>query len=246
MKRLLLAFMLILPLIGSAKIPDEEDIRRKIFDPTSKFYYINLMMRYNNLERLNDDEYHYLYYGFAFQENYKPTASNPSADELYASLAGLNTENPDQRQLEEIVIFCNRALEQDPFSPTILNLLVYAYGTMGDKEKEKAYFYHLNGVMETIKTSGDGRSEKYPMHILMFSHAIDVVNSMGLQSRRPQIISRSVEMVPLVTPHEVPDGKKIRGYYFDYSRIYRNKPEGATFKRERTWQFNNLGVKEYK
>ena len=79
MKRLLLAFMLILPLIGSAKIPDEEDIRRKIFDPTSKFYYINLMMRYNNLERLNDDEYHYLYYGFAFQENYKPTASNPSA-----------------------------------------------------------------------------------------------------------------------------------------------------------------------
>ena len=246
MKRLLLAFMLILPLIGSAKIPDEEDIRRKIFDPTSKFYYINLMMRYNNLERLNDDEYHYLYYGFAFQENYKPTASNPSADELYASLAGLNTENPDQRQLEEIVIFCNRALEQDPFSPTILNLLVYAYGTMGDKEKEKAYFYHLNGVMETIKTSGDGRSEKYPMHILMFSHAIDVVNSMGLQSRRPQIISRTVEMVPLVTPHEVPDGKKIRGYYFDYSRIYRNKPEGTTFKRERTWQFNNLGVKEYK
>ena len=109
MKRLLWAFMLILPLIGSAKIPDEEDIRRKIFDPTSKFYYINLMMRYNNLERLNDDEYHYLYYGFAFQENYKPTASNPSADELYASLAGLNTENPDQRQLEEIVIFCNRA-----------------------------------------------------------------------------------------------------------------------------------------
>ena len=246
MKRLLLAFMLILPLIGSAKIPDEEDIRRKIFDPTSKFYYINLMMRYNNLERLNDDEYHYLYYGYAFQEGYKPTASNPSADELYASLAGLNTENPDQRQLEDIVIFCNRALEQDPFSPTILNLLVYAYGTMGDKEKEKAYFYHLNGVMETIKTSGDGRSEKYPMHILMFSHAIDVVNSMGLQSRRPQIISRTVEMVPLVTPHEVPDGKKIRGYYFDYSRIYLNKPDGATFKRERTWQFNNLGVREYK
>ena len=245
MKRLLLAFMLILPLVGSAKIPDEEDIRRKIFDPTSKFYYINLMMRYNSLERLNEEEYHYLYYGFAFQENYKPTASNPSADELYASLAGFNTENPDQRQLEDIVIFCNRALEQDPFSPTILNLLVYAYGTMGDKEKEKAYFYHLNGVMETIKTSGDGRSEKYPMHILMFSHAIDVVNSMGLQSRRPQIISRTVEMVPLVTPHEVPDGKKIRGYYFDYSRIYRRKPDGVKLEKKRTWQFNNLGVKQY-
>ena len=246
MKRLLLAFMLILPLIGSAKIPDEEDIRRKIFDPTSKFYYINLMMRYNNLERLSDEEYHYLYYGFAYQERYKPTASNPSADELYARIPGLDTENPDQQQIEQIITYCNRALEQDPFNPTMLNLLVFAYGAMGDKEKEKAYFYHMQGIMETIKTSGDGRSEKYPMHILMFSHAIDVVNSMGLESRRPQIVSRTVEVVPLVVPHEVPDGKKIKGYYFDYSRIYRNKPEGATFKRERTWQFNNLGVQEYK
>lgn len=246
MKRLLLAFLLIMPLVGWAKIPDEEDIKRKIFDPKSQYYYINLMMRYNNLERLSDEDYHYLYYGYAYQAEYKPTASNPSADELYANLTGLNTEDPDQRQLEEIIIYCNRALEQDPFNPTMLNLLVYAYGTMGDKEKEKAYFYHLSGIMETIKTSGDGRSEKYPMHILMFSHAIDVVTSMGLETLRPRIISRSVEIVPLKTPHKVPDGKKIHGYYFDYSRIYRNKPEGATFKRERTWQFNNLGVQEYK
>lgn len=246
MKRLLIAFMLIVPFIALAKIPDEEDIKRKIFDPESKYYYTNLMMRYNNLERLNDEEYHYLYYGYAYHELYKPTASNPSADELYASLAGLNTENPDQQQVEEILTYCNRALEHDPFNPTMLNLLVFAYGTLGDKAKEQAYFYHLQGIMETIKTSGDGRSEKYPMHILMFSHAIDVVTSMGLETRRPRIISRTVEIVPLAVPHEVPDGKKIRGYYFDYSRIYRNRPDGATFKRERTWQFNNLGVKEYK
>ena len=79
MKRLLIAFMLIVPFIASAKIPDEEDIKRKIFDPESKYYYTNLMMRYNNLERLNDEEYHYLYYGYAYHELYKPTASNPSA-----------------------------------------------------------------------------------------------------------------------------------------------------------------------
>lgn len=246
MKRLLLAALLILPLLSSAKIPDEEDIKRKIFDPQSKYYYINLLMKYDALERLDPEEYHYLYYGYVYQESYKPTASNPSADELYATLPGLNTDKPDSEQIEQIILHCNRALESDPFNPTMLNLLVFAYGAKGDKVKEEAYFRHMQGIMETIKSSGDGRSEKYPMHILMFSHAIDVVTSLGLQSRRPQIISRNVEIVPLVKPHEVPDGKKIRGYYFDYSRIYRNKPEGATFKRERTWQFNNLGVKEYK
>ena len=132
MKRLLLAFMLILPLIGSAKIPDEEDIKRKILDPQSQFYYTNLMMRYNNLEKLSDEEYHYLYYGFAYQDRYKPTASNPSADELYARIPGLNTDAPDRQQIEQIIIYCNRAIEQDPFNPTMLKLLVFAYGAMGD------------------------------------------------------------------------------------------------------------------
>ena len=63
---------------------------------------------------------------------------------------------------------------------------------------ERAYFNHMQGIMETIKSSGDGRSEKYPMHIIMFSHAIDVVTSMGLETRRPQIVSRTVAVVPLV------------------------------------------------
>ena len=32
----------------------------------------------------------------------------------------------------------------------------------------------------------------------------------------------------------------------NFERIYRNKPEGYTYKRERTWQFNNLKPREYK
>jgi hypothetical protein len=245
MKRLLLAFMLILPLIGSAKIPDEEDIRRKIFDPTSKFYYINLMMRYNNLERLNDDEYHYLYYGFVYHENYKPMVSNNAITDLYASMMTLNTEDPDREQMHYIISVCTEAMYRDPFSPTVLNMMIFAHGALGDKVKEEAYFYHLQGILETIKSSGDGRSDKFPMHIIMFSHANDVMASMGVETRRAEIVSRNVEYIPLVEPRKVHDGR-IKGFYFDYSRIYRNKPDDVTFKKERTWQFNNLGVREYK
>jgi hypothetical protein len=67
---------------------------------------------------------------------------------------------------------------------------------------------------------------------------------MGLESKRPEIISRSVQYIPLVETMRVPDGK-IKGYYFDYSRIYRRKPDNVKLEKKRTWQFNNLGVKQY-
>ena len=53
--------------------------------------------------------------------------------------------------------------------------------------------------------------------------------------------SRTVEFVPFDVPKD-----KLKGYYFDYSRIYWNKPDDYTFKRERTWQINNLKPREYK
>mgnify|MGYP002511177245 CR=1 FL=1 len=40
--------------------------------------------------------------------------------------------------------------------------------------------------------------------------------------------------------------KRVKGYYFDYSRIYSRKPDNVSFKRDRTWQFNNLPPTEYK
>lgn len=245
MKRLLLLLAVLVPALGFAKIPDDEDILRKIMDSSSPFYYTNLMMRYENLEKLSEEEYHYLYYGYAYHENYKPTATNKAVEDLYASMIGLNADRPDSKQIEYIISVCNEAMMVDPFSPTVLNMLVFAYGSRGDKVREEAYFYHLQGILETIKSSGDGRTEKYPMHIIMFSHAVDVVSSMGVSAKRPEIISRSVEYIPLEEPRRVHDGK-IRGFYFDYSRIYRNKPEDVTFKKKRTWQFNNLGPREYK
>jgi len=62
---------------------------------------------------------------------------------------------------------------------------------------------------------------------------------------KARIVSRSVEFVPLLKPYVV-EGRKRRGFYFDFGRVYWNKPEGYTYKRDRTWQFNNLKPREYK
>lgn len=245
MKRLLVLF-LIVPLCAAAKVPDEEDIAARTLDPASRFYYPNLMMRYKAGDAtLDNDDYHYLYYGFAYQENYKPLESDEALDRLMMIAAATDPQHPDRATMERIVSAAGAALERDPFNPKVLNLLAFAYGALGDGEKEKSAYERLKRILYTIEESGDGLTQKSPMHILMFDHALSLLSSYDLDYGKGRIISREVEFIPLERPREIM-GKKVKGYYFDYSRIYRNKPEGYVFKRERTWQFNNLRPREYK
>ena len=245
MKNLLLT-LLLLPALAAAKVPVEEDIVAKTSDPDSPFYYTSLMMRYNaGDETLTDEDYHYLYYGYAHQESYKPMEANPDLDKLLMLASGLDPDKPDRATLETMVSVGNDALKRDPFSPKILNLMSFAYGALGDKEQEKAWSDRMNGVIRTILGSGDGFTQKTPRHVLMFDHALDVLAAEGLSFGKARIVSRTVEFVPLVVPYVV-EGKKRKGFYFDFSRVYWNKPEGYTYQRDRTWQFNNLKPRTYK
>ena len=217
MKNLLLT-LLLLPALAAAKVPVEEDIVAKTSDPDSPFYYTSLMMRYNaGDETLTDEDYHYLYYGYAYRDEYKPLAVNPDLDKMLMLASGIDPDKPDRATLETMVSMGNDALKRDPFSPKILNLMSFAYGALGDKEQEKAWSDRM----------------------------LDVLAAEGLSFGKARIVSRTVEFVPLVVPYVV-EGKKRKGFYFDFSRVYWNKPEGYTYQRDRTWQFNNLKPRTYK
>ena len=224
---------------SQTRVPDNEDILKKITEATSPYFYPNLMMRYKNGEQLTDDEYHYLYYGFAFQLQYKPLENNKGMDRVQNVMSRLAIDEPSVTDIDELIAACTEAMEQDPFSPQLLNIMAYAYGASGDKKREKAYYDHMNGILRCIGNSGNGLKEKTPMHIIMFSHGLDYIAAKGWNYLKGRIISRTVEFVPFTVPHN-----KVKGYYFDYSRIYWNKPENYTFKRERTWQINNLKPRE--
>ena len=187
----------------------------------------------------------YLYYGYAYRDEYKPLAVNPDLDKMLMLASGIDPDKPDRATLETMVSVGNDALKRDPFSPKILNLMSFAYGALGDKEQEKAWSDRMNGVIRTILGSGDGFTQKTPRHVLMFDHALDVLAAEGLSFGKARIVSRTVEFVPLVVPYVV-EGKKRKGFYFDFSRVYWNKPEGYTYQRDRTWQFNNLKPRTYK
>ena len=224
-----------------AIVPENDKIFAHIHDSSSPFYYPNLMMRYQAGDTLTEEEYHYLYYGFAYQSAYRPLNSNPGMTKVQNIMARLAIDTPSISDIDELIAACTEALENDPFSPKLLNIMAYAYGTSGDKAREKIYADHLAAILRVIESSGTGAKEKEAMHIIMFSHGIDLIASKGWGNRKGKIISREVEFVPF----DIPKGK-LKGYFFNYSRIYWNKPEGYTFERERTWQFNNLKPRQYK
>jgi hypothetical protein len=224
-------------------VPDEDDILRQTLSVSSPYYYTNLMLKYRSgQEPLTADEYFYLYYGYLYNEGYRPFAKNQALDEMLLIMSGIDTTQPMVSQLEALIERGVEALELDPFNPKVLNLLAFAYGALDDPHREQLYYNHLNGVLATIESTGSGLKEASPWHVLMFSHAYDLLASKGYRYDKGKIISRTVEYVPVVKRQD----EKIRGFYFDYSRVYRNKPDDVTIKRERTWQFNNLKPREYK
>lgn len=225
------------------RVPDEDDILHQTLSASSPYYYTNLMLKYRNgAEKLTDDEYFYLYYGYLYQEAYRPFTENRALDEMLLIMSGIDIEMPTVAQLESLIERGLEAMELDPFNPKVLNMLAYAYGALDDPQREQLYFDHLNGVLRTIESSGTGLKESSPWHILMFSHAYDLLASKGYEYGQSKIISRNVEYVPLTKRSD----DRVKGFYFDYSRVYRNKPDDVVFKRDRTWQFNNLKPREYK
>lgn len=241
---LLTAILLYLPLSAQeVVVPTEDEILSKTLDTTSPYYFTNLMMKYRSgSQPLTAEEYYYLYYGYYYSDEYRPFVENRAFDAMMEVMSGLNPSQPTVGQLEILVERGTEALEVDPFSPKVLNIMAYAYGALEDKERELLYFNHLNGILGAIERSGTGLKEESPWHILMFSHAYDLLASKSYIYNEARIISRSVEFVPLRAKSH--DG--IKGFYYDYSRIYSRKPDDLVIKKDRTWQFNNLPPTEYK
>ncbi len=242
-----LVIALIVPTLLWAKSPEEEDVLDKITDSKGDFYYPDLMLRFEMGDlNLTAEHYHYLYYGYIYQEEYKPLLPNPQLDNLIVLAAEIDPDKPSAETLGSIVSIADEILKRDPFNPKVWNILAYAYGALGDNIKEREAYDRVEKILHTIDSSGDGLKESNPKHILMFDHALDFMASQNLRASKAMVVSRSVEYIPLVAPQATSDGRKLKGYYFDFSRVYLNKPDSVTYTRDRTWQFNNLKPRVYK
>lgn len=246
-KSLLLgAFVLLVALCGVTGrvcaqeyvVPEEEDILTRTVDVESPYYLDRLLGKYLSFEEpLTDEEFFYLYYGYAYSDHYRPLEPIAAEDRVLVLVEEIMRE-PTQERMFALIDAASQVMERDPFSPKNLNLLAYAYGSVGDSINERKCFERMEGVIRTIERSGSGRKESSPMHVLMFSHAADVIYARGLDIKTREIISRSCEYVFLTER----DSEGNLGFYFDFSRIYMVPGDYEPEPQKRGWTINNIPI----
>lgn len=240
MKKILLAVILLLPVALCAqelRAPDNDRILMEILDAASPHYYPHLMSRYMKGDRaLTAEDYHYLYYGYAYQASYAPLEPQPAVDDMLMVLE--RSSEPDSLQCVNLIGYGREAMKSDPFNPVTLNLIAFAYTILGDTVEARNYAIRVERVLGTIKSSGTGLTERSPWVVLAFSHTDAVLASMELQVKTRRVVSRTVEYVE----PRVLKGKE-KGYYFDFGRAYWNKPERTPEPQKRGWEINGIKVK---
>lgn len=239
----LFAFGVLTPCIADAqRVPDDKEIFEQIINSDSPYYYPSLMIRYNTGDTtLTADDYYYLYYGFPFSDNYRPLRPISSEDKVLDIFAR-SQDSPTYDDMMDIIRYATETMKADPFGPRNLNFLVYAYGAVGDTVNERINYDRMTKVLETIEASGSGRTEKSPMYIIRLSHATDVLASYSLSIVKRLVVSRTTEYVTV----EDAEGKQLpKGYYFDFSRVYKDNEEDAP-QPERRWKINDYPIGGYK
>lgn len=231
----LLLWFFKLPL--SAKAPDENDILAHILNASSPQYYPSLMMRYMDGDTtLTDDDYHYLYYGYAYDPNYRPLDIVSSSDRILEILSAVQQQQaPTRQQAQSIIDAAREIMAVDPFSPKNINFMTYAYEALGDTLQARINADRFDKIIRTIETSGSGLKESEPKHVLRTEHANDVLAARGLYIQSRQVRTRSVEYIRL----REKDGN-VKGYYFDFGRMYRKAPHLTPEKKPSRWQINGF------
>ena len=235
MKKIFALVLLSMPLwLLGQRVPDNDAVLRAVIDHASPYYYPPLFSRYMAGDTtLTEDDYYYLYYGFPYQEEYNLPEANPAADKVMTVFAQNN--EPDSAQCARIIEYVGESMKADPFSPRNVNFLIYAYEKLGDRRQAEINRDRLDKIVATIKSSGTGLRQDSPWHVLFFSHSTDVLAMMDLQPMKRMVVTSTVEYIPLLQRHG-----KVKGYYFDFGRVYWRKPDKLREKRVQGLEFNGI------
>ena len=145
------------PLVAQ-QAPDNDAILRETIDKGSPYYYPAIYMRYMSGDTtLTLEDYRHLYYGYAWQPGYKPFETPAAKDRILNILAKDSLVEADYLKIVE---YGREVMRSEPYDPSTLNFLVYAYGAVGDSVNERINYSRLKGILAAIESSGGGLSEQ--------------------------------------------------------------------------------------
>lgn len=203
--------------------PDLERIKREVMDPKSKYFYPELMKRYEANETvMNLDDYRHLYYGYLFQEDFNPyrhSEASTKNESLYYK------QNHTRAELDSIIAYAKEALDDNPFDLTQMNFLIYAYRARGKVNLANIWQYRLNHMLEAIVSSGTGADKENAWYVINPRHEYNIINFQNAVAKHQQYEEPYFDRIDV----EKKNGKENATYYFNIRNLleeyYRKFPE---------------------
>lgn len=167
--------------------PNYQGIEKVVKDDTSKYYYSKLYDRYiNNDTSLNLQDYRLLYYGYLFNENYSPYGVSVFTDSLTIFFQK-DSLAPDD--FMKIASYEREILKINPFNIRDLNALAFSCFNMGEIDLANLIRLKIHMIVETILSTGDGRTNETAWHVILVGHEYDLLNVLGFSFGGTQVLT---------------------------------------------------------
>ncbi|MEE4255866.1 MAG: DUF4919 domain-containing protein [Bacteroidales bacterium] len=189
-------------------------LKKEIRKKKSDFYYPALFQRYLELDTsLSVEEFRFLYFGFTFQNEYRPYGVPSRQDSL------LNYLSRDDLIRAEYAIagrIGGDLLKENPFRlrETFITALIYELA--GNTDLSSRYFNFYEKQVDAIMSSGDGLSTKTAFTVIYVQDEYEILEVLGFEFNGEQhLLQGGYDMLEL---EENPFG--IDALYFDVNRLF--------------------------
>lgn len=217
MKRTLASIALILFSINaiaqSFLAPNYEDIKKKTKDPNSVYYYPTLLRRYKaNDTTLQKDEYKYLYYGYNYNKD--TSMVDESVTKRMDTLMRQDSLNLGEKK--EAIKLARLIIDKEPFELKKINLLHNVYYDLGDTITSELYLYKLRGIIRTILSSGNGKTQQTAYHVIDVSDEYVILSVFGYRSAGQTLLYDP----PCDKLKLMPNKDNVEYMFFDATQIF--------------------------
>jgi hypothetical protein len=181
-------------------------------DSLSDFFYPKILKRYIDHDTtLTVADYHYLYYGYTFQEAYNSLSKNEN-DTLKAIFDRENLTEEDFKKVIELEL---EWLKTYPFDLEAIYLVAISYDELGSTIELEPWIKKFSGLMDAILASGDGMAVESAVHVIRVPDEYFVLDLLGFEYAGSQSLVFPCDYLE-IEPNEF----GIEGFYFNVERHF--------------------------
>lgn len=172
--------------------PDYEEIEEVIQDEDSEYYYPAMMESFLSGDTLLTlEQYHYFYYGFSFQSNYRAYGNTQVPDYVDDMLEEEEISDEDAERFYEWV---DSEHLDNPFQTTAYLLELEVADRRGDSARYVTAYWRVNRFLRTIFDSGKGDSRDNPIYVISVPHEYSIMNLMGVRNVKQSLVDHFDKM----------------------------------------------------